>query len=121
MPTTIGASQVLNAGWSSPSSINLTFNENPSLLDADLVTVVASPYTSIPQSGSPNTSIPPSSSLNPSVPQSGCDPSYPDFCIAPPPPPLNCDDIARKNFKVLSPDSHGFDKDKDAIGCDANE
>jgi hypothetical protein len=24
-------------------------------------------------------------------------------------------------FKVLSPDSHGFDKDKDDIGCDANE
>jgi len=96
-PTTIGASQVLNAGWSSPSSIVLTFNENPSLLDADLVTVVASPYTS------------------------GCDPSYPDFCIRPPPPLLNCDQITQKNFTVLSPDLHGFDKDIDSVGCEANE
>jgi micrococcal nuclease len=107
MPTTIGASQVLNGGWSSASSINLTFNENPSLLDADLVTVVASPYTSIPQSGSPNTSIP----------QSGCDPSYPDFCIPPPPPLLNCD-MQQNDFTVLPPDPHGFDRDKDGIGCD---
>lgn len=99
MPTTIGASQVLNAGWSSPSSINLTFNENPSLLDADLVTVVASPYTSISQSG--------------------CDPSYPDFCIPPPPPLLNCD-TQQRDFTVLLPDPHGFDRDKDGIGCEAN-
>ena len=40
MPTTIGTSQVLNAGWSSPNNTTLTFNENPSLLDADIVTVV---------------------------------------------------------------------------------
>jgi len=36
----------------------------------------------------------------------------------PSPPPLNCDDIGQKNFRVLSPDSHGFDRDKDGIGCD---
>jgi len=47
-----------------------------------------------------------------------CDPSYPDFCISPPPPDLNCDDVPQKNFKVLSPDPHGFDKDKDGIGCE---
>jgi hypothetical protein len=107
IPRTIGASQVLNPGWSSPSNIVLTFNE-PLLSVADLVTIVASPYTSAPQTGSPVTP----------VPQSGCDPSYPDFCIAPPPPSLNCDNIPQKNFRVLSPDPHGFDKDKDRIGCD---
>jgi hypothetical protein len=107
IPTTIGTSQILNAGWSSPSSIVLTFNENPSLLDADIITVVASPYASIPQSGS----------LITSIPQSGCDPSYPDFCIPPPPPLLNCD-TQQKNFTVLPPDPHGFDRDKDGIGCD---
>jgi hypothetical protein len=101
MPTTIAASQVISAGWSSPNSITIKFNEIPSLLKADIVTVVASLYMSIHQSG--------------------CDPSYPDFCIPFPPPLLNCDQITQKNFTVLSPDPHGFDRDKDGIVCDENE
>jgi hypothetical protein len=47
-----------------------------------------------------------------------CDTSYPDICIASPPPDLNCDDIADKNFKVVPPDPHGFDRDGDGIGCE---
>jgi micrococcal nuclease len=47
-----------------------------------------------------------------------CDPSYPDFCIPPPPPDLNCGDIPQTNFTVLQPDPHGFDADKDGIGCE---
>jgi hypothetical protein len=50
--------------------------------------------------------------------QSECDPSYPDVCIAPPPPNLNCDDVDFRNFRVLSPDPHDFDRDNDGIGCD---
>jgi hypothetical protein len=50
--------------------------------------------------------------------QSECDPSYPNVCIPPPPPDLNCDDIDARNFTVLSPDPHGFDGDNDGIGCD---
>ena len=45
-----------------------------------------------------------------------CDVSYPDFCIAPPPPDLDCKDIT-KRFTVLQPDPHKFDGDKDGIGC----
>src|SRR5215216_7049443 len=48
-----------------------------------------------------------------------CDSSYPDFCIPPPPPGLNCDDVDDTNFRVLSPDPHGFDGDNDGIGCEA--
>ena len=48
-----------------------------------------------------------------------CDPSYPDFCITPPPPDLDCKDIPYKKFKVLSPDPHRFDGDKDGIGCES--
>lgn len=47
-----------------------------------------------------------------------CDSSYPDVCIASPPPDLNCDDISDKNFEVVSPDPHGFDRDGDGIGCE---
>jgi micrococcal nuclease len=49
---------------------------------------------------------------------SGCDKSYPDFCIPSPPPDLDCKDIQQKNFRVLQPDPHKFDRDKDGIGCE---
>ncbi|MBD3886818.1 excalibur calcium-binding domain-containing protein [Phormidium tenue FACHB-886] len=50
--------------------------------------------------------------------QSNCEPAYPDFCIAPAPPDLDCADIGSKNFTVLPPDPHRFDRDKDGIGCE---
>lgn len=51
--------------------------------------------------------------------QNQCDSSYPDFCIPPTPPDLNCSDIPQKNFTVLQPDPHGFDGDQDGIGCES--
>ena len=48
-----------------------------------------------------------------------CDPSYPDFCIASPPPDLDCGDISQKKFTVLQPDPHRFDGDKDGLGCES--
>ncbi|HEX6039605.1 hypothetical protein [Longimicrobium sp.] len=53
-----------------------------------------------------------------------CHPSYPDFCIAPPPPDLDCPDIPanRKPFRVRhdvrNPDPHGFDRDRDGRACE---
>ncbi len=49
---------------------------------------------------------------------SGCDPSYPDVCIPSPPPNLSCPDIPHRNFLVLPPDPHDFDRDGDGIGCE---
>src|SRR5215211_2599892 len=49
-----------------------------------------------------------------------CDSSYPDLCIPPPPPDLDCgNDGIPENFQVLPPDPHGFDSDNDGIGCDS--
>ncbi len=48
-----------------------------------------------------------------------CDPSYPDVCIEPYPPDLDCGEIKYTNFRVLSPDPHGFDRDGDGIGCES--
>lgn len=48
-----------------------------------------------------------------------CSPAYPDVCIPPPPPNLNCKDIPFKNFKVLPPDPHKFEgSNKNGIGCE---
>jgi micrococcal nuclease len=52
-------------------------------------------------------------------PQGGnCDPSYPDVCIAPPPPDLDCKDVPYKRFRVLAPDPHNFDGNHDGVGCE---
>ena len=54
----------------------------------------------------------------------GCAASYPTVCFPPPPPDLDCGQIPQTNFTVLwnvpNPDPHGFDGDKDGIGCETN-
>jgi len=57
--------------------------------------------------------------LAPATPSpGGCDPAYPDVCIPSPPPDLDCGEITYTNFKVLAPDPHMFDGDKDGVGCE---
>jgi hypothetical protein len=53
------------------------------------------------------------------TPRAACDPSYPTVCIPPPPPDLDCSQIPYRRFKVLQPDPHGFDRDRDGIGCES--
>ena len=33
---------------------------------------------------------------------------------------MDCNDVADKNFKVVPPDPHGFDREGDGIGCEAD-
>jgi hypothetical protein len=47
-----------------------------------------------------------------------CDNSYPDECIPPPPPVLDCSDIDEDDFEVRRSDPHGFDDDNDGMGCE---
>jgi hypothetical protein len=49
---------------------------------------------------------------------SDCHPSYPDICIPPPPPDLDCRDVPDTYFTVLPPDPHRFDRDKNGLGCE---
>ena len=47
-----------------------------------------------------------------------CDPAYPEVCIPPPPPDLDCRDVGASHFTVLAPDPHNFDGDLNGIGCE---
>jgi len=49
----------------------------------------------------------------------GCDPSYPDVCIPPPPPDLDCGDVPYQRFRVIGADPHRFDGDHDGVGCES--
>ncbi len=162
-PSTMAGSQTMSAGWVSPSSVTIKLDGGSTLYDADLITVVASPYGSAiqpnvssttnselstpsttsepPISDSPTSSEPATDSQTsmPVTPDesassidsesssdnqekssgNNCDPSYPDFCIASPPPDLNCADISQKRFTVSGSDPHGFDRDNDGVGCES--
>lgn len=47
-----------------------------------------------------------------------CDPAYPDACIPPSPPDLDCGDVSARSFPVLAPDPHRFDSNGDGVGCE---
>lgn len=49
--------------------------------------------------------------------RTGCEPSYPDVCISPPPPLFRCRDLEVASFKVFGSYPHRFDPDGDGIGC----
>lgn len=50
--------------------------------------------------------------------ETDCDPAYPDVCIPPPPPDLDCADVPYRRFTVKPPDPHSFDGDHDGVGCE---
>ena len=53
-------------------------------------------------------------------PRGACDPSYPDVCIAPGPPDLDCGDLPYDDIRVLPPDPHRLDgNDNDGVGCES--
>lgn len=68
----------------------------------------------------PTATLTPTATARPPTPQPApeCHPSYPDVCIPPPPPDLDCSDIPYRRFRVLPPDPHRFDGDGDGIGCE---
>lgn len=52
--------------------------------------------------------------------RAGCHPSYPTICVPLGPPLIPCSDVPQRNFPVFLPDSHGFDPDRNGLGCESN-
>jgi hypothetical protein len=44
--------------------------------------------------------------------------AYPDFCLPNGLPPQTCAGIPYRNFIVLQPEPHGFDPDRNGLGCE---
>jgi hypothetical protein len=61
---------------------------------------------------------PPPAATSP-TPSENCHPSYPDVCIPPPPPDLDCGEIPYRRFRVVGSDPHRFDGDNDGVGCES--
>jgi hypothetical protein len=77
------------------------------------------PRTVLSQNPAPNTQVEPGSiiAVAISIPPK-CDPSYPDFCIKPFGPDLDCADIPYRNFRVVGNDYYHFDGNHDGEGCE---
>jgi micrococcal nuclease len=76
--------------------------------------------TTAPARPAPPASQPSDDPATTAAGRSGCDPSYPDVCIPPAPPDLDCGDIPHRRFAVLPPDPHHFDGGGDGVGCEAD-
>lgn len=68
--------------------------------------------------GAPAQPVAPQPTPVPTQAAQKCDPSYPDLCIPPNSPDLDCADIPQRNFRVVGADPHRFDQDHDGIGCE---
>ena len=78
-------------------------------------TTTLAPTTTTP---APTTTTVPATTTT-EAPAENCDSSYPDFCIPPPSPDLDCGDVSGTNFTVVGSDPHGFDGDSDGVGCES--
>jgi hypothetical protein len=105
-------------GWVSASLLTLAASASPNSTPKPKPTAKATPKPKPTAKATPKpkpTPMPKPTAAS----RSGCDPSYPTVCIPPPPPDLDCKDIPYRNFKVLQPDPHHFDGDKDGVGCES--
>ena len=129
---TLAAVLILSACGTPASSVPIGSTPRPTILPlvgapstgatVQPVTTAAPTIAATAQVTAVPTAEPTSAPTAAPPPAGNCAASYPDFCIPPPPPDLNCADVApHKNFTVLwnvpDPDPHHFDANKDGIGC----
>ena len=111
--TTTQATTTTSRVTTTTAAVTTTLPATTTTLPSTTTTTTAVATTTLPVT---TTSLPPTTTTT--TASQNCDDAYPDFCIPPPPPDLNCGDIPQKNFTVLPPDPHGFDGGKDdGIGC----
>ena len=100
-----------------PENGDVNGDGNINALDAALILQFAAGLLGTLGTPPTPTNTPTNTATNTPTTAPNCDPAYPDFCIPPPPPDLNCADINGNNFTVLPPDPHGWDGNNDGVGC----
>jgi micrococcal nuclease len=100
--------------WPPDTACDSTFASAQAMAKASLLGMWAPTATYLPYVAPAATSAPSSNSVG-----GNCDPSYPDVCIPPYPPDLDCGDISYRRFRVIGNDPHNFDGDHDGVGCES--
>lgn len=107
-PTRVPASYLPQVGvLSSPTTVVPTATLAPT----------ATATTTATQAPTATAPVAPSATSGPGP---NCAPEYPTVCIPPPPSDLDCGDIPYRDFVVLSPDRHRFDRNNDGVGCESD-
>jgi len=116
IPTSITTIQTTAATGATTTATTATTTPPPSPTTTSAPPPVAPPVTTQPPVPPPPAAP---RTTEEAAPRGGCDPSYPDVCIPPAPPDLDCADIPYRNFRVLPPDPHRLDgRDHDGWGCE---
>jgi hypothetical protein len=126
-----GFATVFPVGATRPTASNLNYKAGDTVPNAVVARIgvggsicvftLATAHYIVDIAGYLTGALPPTGSAEcpaPEVPPPSCDPSYPTVCIPPPPPDLDCGEIAFNDFAVSGSDPHGFDGDHDGIGCE---
>jgi uncharacterized protein YraI len=93
-------------GWAPSAAVQ----QRPATTYAEL------PSYTAPQQGMGTTGYGQASGQAPA--QTGCEPSYPDFCLPVGAQVMSCGDIPYRSFRVVPPDPYGFDPNRNGIGCE---
>lgn len=104
---------------SDDNETSIATDETTTTTEATTTTTTTAPPLTTTTTALRTTTTGPPTTTTAAAQQRDCDPSYPDVCIASPPPDLDCPDVQYKNFRVVNGDPHGFDRDNDGIGCES--
>ena len=112
MPTAMSTAMLTATRTPSPAAAAATAAPSPTRTSTASATGPPPPTTVRPASPTATAAVAATARGN-------CHPSYPDVCIPPPPPDLDCADIPYRGFRVLPPDPHRLDgMPANGIGCE---
>jgi uncharacterized repeat protein (TIGR01451 family) len=118
--TTLTAAECALGAMAAGASVTATVVVRASAAGSLVASVSAASLTQDPDTANNAVSV---TTTVTSPPRGNCAASYPDVCIPPPPPDLDCAQIPYRNFRVIytvpDPDPHRFDGDRDGIGCES--
>lgn len=106
-----------NGAWIRSSLVKNAPGELP-IVNTGTPTPTPGPIASNTPTATPTHALTATLTPTPS-PTEDCDrSSYPGVCIPHYPPDLDCGDVPFRRFQVTGSDPHGFDGDRDGIGCE---
>lgn len=111
------AQQYLQAEKQSKSKKLVFWQQTSPVMPWDFRQEPLSTARPIPPNTQPTPAVQPTAPQQPTASQQ-CSASYPDICLPDPPPDLDCRNIPFRRFRVLPPDPHRLDGDRDGIGCE---
>lgn len=116
---------VLSAGCAGTVTTTMTVTATATKTELETLTPAPAPTVTVTETATVTPPLPveraPRERAAPpnaeSAPESNCDPNYEGYCVPIVNYDLNCSDISGP-VRVVGTDIHGFDRDRDGVGCE---